>query len=70
MRLLGQPGPSANVLIAESPVIIKRCPDLRNQSIEDQLDQDSGSGENEGSDADVTRVMLSRACIAVMVVSG
>ena len=23
-RLLGQPGPSANVLIAESPVIIKR----------------------------------------------
>ena len=40
MRLLGQPEPSANVLIAESSVIIKRYPDLRNQSIKDQLDQD------------------------------
>ena len=30
----------------------KRCPDLRNQSTEDQWDQDSGSGGNEASEAD------------------
>ena len=30
----------------------KRCPDLRNQSTEDQRDQDSGSWGNEASEAD------------------